>query len=83
MFLHYCSSDGYAGDTERKIGPATWQFRGKEIVAAMLDQLSAPTDPAGPSLNNATEVLITGVSAGAMGGRYPRPVTPRSLAFLA
>jgi hypothetical protein len=67
VFLHYCSSDAYAGDTERKIGPDTWQFRGKEIVAAMIDQLSQPKDPAQPSLKDATDVLIAGGSAGAMG----------------
>jgi hypothetical protein len=67
VFLHYCSSDAYAGDTERKIGPATWQFRGTEIVAAMLDQLSAPKDAAEPSLKDAAEVLVAGESAGAMG----------------
>ncbi len=66
VFLHYCSSDAYAGDGERKIGPATWQFRGKEIVAAMIYQLAEPTT-GDPSLKDATEVLITGGSAGAMG----------------
>ena len=67
VFLHYCSSDAYAGDTQRRIGAATWQFRGREIVDAMLDQLSAPSDATAPSLKNATEVLVTGSSAGAMG----------------
>jgi hypothetical protein len=67
VFLHYCSSDAYAGDAERRIGPATWQFRGKEIVAAMIDQLASPSDPSQPSLKAATDVLVTGGSAGAMG----------------
>jgi Pectinacetylesterase len=67
VYLHYCSSDAYAGDAERKIGSATWQFRGKEIVAAMLDQLSASRDAARPSLKDATDVVVAGSSAGAMG----------------
>jgi hypothetical protein len=67
VFLHYCSSDAYAGDTARTIGGATWQFRGKEIVAAMIDQLKAPGAPGGPSLAAATDVLFAGGSAGAMG----------------
>jgi hypothetical protein len=67
VFLHYCSSDAYAGDAERRIGPATWQFRGKEIVAAMIDQLASPTVPGEPSLLEATDVLISGGSSGAMG----------------
>jgi O-palmitoleoyl-L-serine hydrolase len=67
VFLHYCSSDTYAGDGDRVIAGATWHFRGAEIVTAMLDQLAAPSDPALPSLKDATEVLVTGGSAGAMG----------------
>ncbi|MEX0853767.1 MAG: pectin acetylesterase-family hydrolase, partial [Bauldia sp.] len=29
VLAHYCSSDFWAGDTERRIGDATWQFRGR------------------------------------------------------
>ena len=67
VFVHYCSSDAYAGDAVRTINGASWQFRGKDIITATLKQLSAPSDAAMPSLKDATEVLVTGGSAGAMG----------------
>ncbi len=67
VFVHYCSSDGYAGDTEREIDGATWQFRGREIVDALFDDLSTRSIDGAPTLSTATEVFVTGSSAGAMG----------------
>src|SRR5262249_10025833 len=67
VYLHYCSSDGYAGNGDRTIAGITWHFRGKEIVAATIDQLSAPRDPSLPLLKDATDVIIAGGSAGAWG----------------
>jgi hypothetical protein len=67
VFLHYCSSDGYAGDTERVIDGTTWQFRGKVIVDALIEQLLTTSIDGRPTLAAATEVLIAGSSSGAMG----------------
>ena len=41
VYVHYCSSDFWAGDGERKIGGKTWQFRGHEIIDALLTSCSA------------------------------------------
>ena len=67
VFVHYCSSDMYAGDTVRFIDGQPWQFRGAEIVQALLDQLSTQSIGGAPTLATATDVLITGSSAGAQG----------------
>ena len=67
VYVHYCSSDMYAGDTVRFIDGQHWQFRGAEIVQALLDQLSTQSIGGAPTLATATDVLITGSSAGAQG----------------
>jgi hypothetical protein len=67
VLVHYCSSDVYAGDVARKIGGSTWQFRGHEIVDAIIDELSAKSIHGAPPLANAKEVIVAGSSAGGMG----------------
>jgi Pectinacetylesterase len=67
VLLHYCSSDGYAGDTSRVIDGVTWQFRGKEIVAALFQQLMDQSIDGAPTLSSATDVLVAGSSVGAVG----------------
>jgi hypothetical protein len=66
VFAHYCSSDFWAGATDRRIGDATWHFQGKAIVDALIDTLSTQSID-GPPLTSASEILVTGSSAGAMG----------------
>jgi O-palmitoleoyl-L-serine hydrolase len=65
--VHYCSSDAYAGDTERQVGGQTWQFRGRRIVDAVVDELMDRSVVGTPTLRQATDVLIAGSSAGALG----------------
>ncbi len=66
VLLHYCSSDAYAGDTERMVDGNLWQFRGKVIVDALIEQLlTQPLD--GLSLKQAKQVLVAGSSTGALG----------------
>jgi Pectinacetylesterase len=50
-----------AGDTAQGLAQGTqyWAFRGRRVVAALADQLVARQ-----SLGNATDVLVTGDSAG-------------------
>ncbi len=67
VYVHYCTSDRYAGDAVRQIDGATWQFRGAEVVQALVDQLSTAAIGDAPTLAAASEVLITGSSAGAQG----------------
>jgi hypothetical protein len=67
VYVHYCSSDMYAGDTLRFIDGQHWQFRGAEIVQALLEQLMTQPIDGAPTLAAASEVLITGSSAGAQG----------------
>ena len=64
--IHYCSSDQWSGDTAAVAGaPVTdmthWHFRGRAIVAAAIDDLL------GQGLASATDVLLIGSSAGALG----------------
>src|SRR4051812_22621484 len=54
VFLHYCSSDGYAGDTTRVIDGVNWEFRGAEIVAALIEQLATQPIDGRPTLAEAT-----------------------------
>jgi hypothetical protein len=67
VFLHYCSSDAYSGDIARTIDGAPWQFRGKVIVEALIEQLATQPIDGGPTLATATEVLVAGSSTGGLG----------------
>ncbi len=67
VYVHYCSSDFWAGDGENKVGGSTWQFRGHEIIDALLDQLLAKSIGGAPTLAAATDVLVAGTSAGGIG----------------
>jgi hypothetical protein len=67
VLAHYCSSDFWAGDTEHKVGNAIWQFRGRPIVDALVADLKARSIGGAPTLAVATDVLVAGSSAGAMG----------------
>lgn len=64
--IHYCSSDQWSGDAAARDGAPLeemehWHFRGRAIVAAVLDDLAAQ------GLATAQEVLLSGSSAGGMG----------------
>lgn len=64
--LQYCSSDLWSGDTAGNDALPTsdlrrWHWRGRRIVAAVIDDLK------GHGLNDATEILFTGSSAGGAG----------------
>ncbi len=65
--IHYCSSDTYAGDGERRLDGRTLQFRGHRIVGAVLDDLMDSSVVGPHTLREATEVLFAGSSAGGMG----------------
>ncbi len=65
VYVHYCSSDFWAGNTSHRIGRSTWEFRGTEIVKALLDQLVKRSIDDAPTLRQATDVVVAGSSAGA------------------
>ena len=67
VYVHYCSSDFWAGDGERKIGGSTWRFRGHQIIDALLDQLLGKSIGGAPTLAKASDVLVAGTSAGGIG----------------
>ncbi len=69
VYLHYCSSDLFIGAREASCDSGGWHFRGKRIVAAVIEDMLDP--PGGlPSLADATEVMLIGGSAGAAGVRH-------------
>ncbi|HUH96805.1 MAG TPA: pectin acetylesterase-family hydrolase [Anaerolineales bacterium] len=67
VFIKYCSSDIYSGDTERPVGGMQMQFRGHKIVAAIVADLEDSTLIPSPNLKDATQVLVSGSSAGSFG----------------
>lgn len=75
VHLHYCSSDGWAGTALGPDNPSSLYMRGRPIAEAVVAELLAgvdvaPTDVDLPRLADATDVLITGGSAGATGARH-------------
>jgi O-palmitoleoyl-L-serine hydrolase len=67
VLVHYCSSDAYAGDTERTVAGRTLQFRGHRIVDAVIEDLMDRSVVGTPTLREATDVIVAGSSAGAFG----------------
>ena len=65
VFIAYCSSDSHAGNrsagSSDGAGTSRWHFRGKEIVRAILNDLTHED-----GLGDATRFLLTGGSAGGM-----------------
>ena len=69
VFLPYCSSDTWAGDNEASDETGGWHFRGSRIVRTVLSDLTQP--PSGiPSLSDATDVMLSGSSAGSVGVKH-------------
>ena len=67
VFIKYCSSDIYSGDSQQQVNGMTMQFRGHKIVAAIIADLQDSSVIPAPNLKNATQVLVTGSSAGSFG----------------
>ena len=65
--VHYCSSDAFAGDTSHTIDGRTFEFRGHRGIDGLLDDLMDSSAVGSSTLRDATEVLVAGSSAGAMG----------------
>jgi len=69
VYLHYCSSDFFAGDTKADDDKLGLAFRGATITNAVVAELMAGIDESLPKLADANNVLIAGGSAGAAGVR--------------
>ncbi len=67
VWAHYCSSDIWTGDTQHTINGEVWQFRGHNILEAILQDLEDPSIVGAHSLALATDVIFAGSSAGGMG----------------
>ncbi len=67
VYIKYCSSDMYSGNGEQQVNGMMMQFRGNKIVTAILADLQDVTVIPSPNLKNATQVLVTGSSAGSFG----------------
>lgn len=67
VFMVYCSSDGWAGTRAASPESFGWHFAGHYIVDAMLDALQDKEIVGAPNLADATEILVTGSSAGGFG----------------
>lgn len=67
VHVRYCSSDLWIGDAESMVGGEPWQFRGKNIVAAVIEDLQNNEIIKTKTLADASELLLVGSSAGGAG----------------
>ncbi|MFH1712073.1 MAG: pectin acetylesterase-family hydrolase [Patescibacteria group bacterium] len=67
VHVPYCSSDFWTGNGIFKTEEMDFEFRGAAIVNALLDDLQNDNRLSGSSLSDATQVLLTGSSAGGFG----------------
>ena len=69
VFVHYCSSDTWAGDRGTEVGvyvpelAFTWQFRGRRIAVAAVRSIRELL----PAIDFASQVILGGTSAGGVG----------------
>jgi len=93
VLVPYCSGDSFSGD---RIGPLVYNetslfFRGHRILVSVIDHLSRATGApgGGPTLRNATNVILHGGSAGGLstmlhadfvGGLLPKNAYYRAIA---
>jgi hypothetical protein len=67
VVVHYCSSDAYAGDRTASAETGGYHFRGNKIVTAVIASLQDRELIPSPNLQDATDILFSGVSAGGAG----------------
>jgi len=74
VYLHYCSSDMFNGNALATADTGNLAFRGSEIVRASIEALQNPADVGDgavhPDLDSATDIVLSGGSAGAAGVRH-------------
>lgn len=67
VFFSYCSSDAYTGDKGGTGVAGDYHFRGSRIVQAVIEDLANPEVTPGPTLAQASDILLSGGSAGGAG----------------
>ncbi|MFH1712426.1 MAG: pectin acetylesterase-family hydrolase [Patescibacteria group bacterium] len=67
VYVKYSSSDVWSGNNEVEIEGRTVYFHGARIVDAVLEDLQNENIFPGQTINDATDVLLTGSSAGGVG----------------
>lgn len=60
IYIKYCDGGSFTGDTEEKYQGKTLNYRGNKIVLSLLQDLAAK------GMENATEIVVSGVSAGGL-----------------
>ena len=68
VYVGYCSSDAYVGNSGFNANAVGWSFRGQRIVTAVIERLIA--DYALGNSSEPTKMLLAGCSAGARGAMY-------------
>jgi len=68
VYVGYCSSDAYVGNSGFNANVVGWSFRGARIVTAVIERLIA--DYALGNTTEPTKMLLGGCSAGARGAMY-------------
>jgi len=63
VFLHYCSSDLYAGTRSKNDGDSEYYFHGKHIIEALIEDIIKHK----PDVENTKQLVFMGTSAGAYG----------------
>lgn len=81
VFVQYCSSDTWLGDTERNIAGVNVQFRGHHIVNAVIEDLMDSAVIPDNNLKSATEVILSGSSAGSFGAQNNMDRVANMLSF--
>lgn len=81
VFVQYCSSDTWLGDTERNIAGVNVQFRGHHIVKAVIEDLMDSSVIPENNLKAATEVIFSGSSAGSFGAQNNMDRVAEMLSF--
>jgi hypothetical protein len=66
VYVDYCSSDNWVGRRDASADTNGFGFHGKDIFAAVLEDLGADITSA-PNLSQASEILLAGSSAGGLG----------------
>lgn len=69
VFAVYCSSDLWSGTRPDNNNDVKFFFRGQYIVDAIMDSLLDANQIGAPTLREATQIIISGSSAGGIGAR--------------
>jgi len=65
VYIQYCSSDAWAGDTDNLVGEVWWRFRGQRILSAVIHTLITDF-----GMDTAKGVVLGGCHEGARGAMY-------------